>query len=156
MLGSRQVLVALIFFTLVCILWKGRDKKIELLSLVAIAGGGELYEESLRQIFHYFSPIRKSLTEQLSYTFPSEQSLMAFVIYGFAMFMLVRDSRRLWIPILAPIVAILILLLIAISRLYLSIQYPSDIAAGYVFGGVWLGLNVLLLETFRLMKGITL
>ncbi|MED4025613.1 hypothetical protein [Priestia megaterium] len=27
MLGSRQVLVALIFFTLVWILWKGRDKK---------------------------------------------------------------------------------------------------------------------------------
>ncbi|WKU22207.1 lipid A 1-phosphatase [Priestia megaterium] len=52
--------------------------------------------------------------------------------------------------------AILILLLIAISRLYLSIQYPSDIAAGYVFGGVWLGLNVLLLEIFRLMKGINL
>lgn len=156
MLGSRQVLVALIFFTLVWILWKGRDKKIEFLSLVVIAGGGEVYEESLRRIFHHFSPITKSFTEQLSYTFPSEQSLMAFVIYGFAVFMLVRHSRRLWIPTLAPIAAILILLLIAISRLYLSIQYPSDIAAGYVFGGVWLGLNVLLLETFRLMKGINL
>lgn len=154
--GIRQVLVALIFFTLVWILWKGRDKKIELLSLVAVAGGGELYEESLRRIFHHFSPIRKSLIEHLSYTFPSEQSLMAFVIYGFAVFMLVRHSKRLWVPTLAPIAAILILLLIAISRLYLSIQYPSDIAAGYVFGGVWLGLNVLLLETFRLMKGINL
>ncbi|GAB1805941.1 phosphatase PAP2 family protein [Priestia megaterium] len=81
---------------------------------------------------------------------------MAFVIYGFAVFVLVRHSKRLWVPTLVPIAAILILLLIAISRFYLSIQYPSDIAAGYVFGGVWLGLNVLLLETFRLMKGITL
>ncbi|MGR6342056.1 VTT domain-containing protein [Priestia megaterium] len=156
MLGSRQVLIVFIFFTLGWILWKDRDKKIELLSLLVVVGGGELYEESLRRIFHHFSPIRKSLIEQLSYTFPSEQSLMAFVIYGFAVFMLVRHSRRLWIPTLAPIVAFHILLLIAISRLYLSIQYPSDIAAGYVFGGVWLGLNILLLETFRLMKGIDL
>ncbi|WP_377520270.1 VTT domain-containing protein [Priestia megaterium] len=156
MLGSKEVLIAFIFFPLLWILWKGRDKKIELLSLVVVVGGGELYEESLRRIFHHFSPVRKSLIEQLSYSFPSEQSLMAFVIYGFAVFMLVRHSRGLWIPTLVPIVAFLILLLIAISRLYLSIQYPSDIAAGYVCGGVWLGLNILLLETFRLMKGIDL
>jgi len=156
MLGSRQVLISFVFFTLLWILWKGRDKKIELLSLLVVVCGGELYEESLRRIFHHFSPVRKSLIEQLSYTFPSEQSLMAFVIYGFDVFMLVRHSRRLWIPTLAPITAILILLLIAISRLFLGVQYPSDIAAGYVFGGVWLGLNILLLETFRLMKGINL
>ncbi|MBQ4870794.1 VTT domain-containing protein, partial [Priestia megaterium] len=129
MLGSKEVLIAFIFFPLLWILWKGRDKKIELLSLVVVVGGGELYEESLRRIFHHFSLVRKSLIEQLSYSFPSEQSLMAFVIYGFAVFILVRHSRRLWIPTLAPIVAFLILLLIAISRLYLSIQYPSDIAA---------------------------
>ena len=80
---------------------------------------------------------------------------MAFVIYEFAVFMLVRHSKKLWIPTLAPIAAILTLLLIAISRLFLGLQYPSDIAAGYVFGGVWLRLNVLCLEIFRLMKGIS-
>ncbi|MGR6337741.1 phosphatase PAP2 family protein [Priestia megaterium] len=101
------------------------------------------------------SSIKTTNIKQLSSNFPSEQSLMAFVIYEFAVFMLVRHSKKLWIPTLAPIAAILTLLLIAISRLFLGLQYPSDIAAGYVFGGVWLRLNVLCLEIFRLMKGIS-
>ena len=36
----------------------------------------------------------------------------------------------------------------------MQVELPSDVAAGYVFGGVWLGLNILLLETLRLLKNI--
>ena len=154
LMGSRKVLLMLIFLTLLWILWKGRDKKIELLSLMIIIGGGELYEESLRRIFHNLSPIKNPLMEQLSYSFPSEQSLMAFVIYGFAIFIFVRHTRIVWIHTFIPMVALLILFFIAISHLFFEFQYPSEVAAGYVFGGGWLGLNILLLEIFRLLRSI--
>ncbi|QCJ45318.1 hypothetical protein FAY30_21405 [Bacillus sp. S3] len=36
-----------------------------------------------------------------------------------------------------------------LSRIYLVQQSPSDVVAGYVFGGVWLSLNILVLEIFR-------
>ena len=36
----------------------------------------------------------------------------------------------------------------------MQVELPSDIVAGYVFGGVWLGLNILLLEIIRLLKNI--
>lgn len=49
---SRMVLHMLIVLTLLWILWKGRDKILELLSLVFIVCSGELYEKCLRKIFH--------------------------------------------------------------------------------------------------------
>ncbi|MBU8879169.1 VTT domain-containing protein [Bacillus sp. FJAT-29790] len=151
-MGSRQFLIMLIIFTLFWILWTGRDKITELLSFMIVVFGGELYEESLRRIFHKFSPLNYSLMDQLLYAFPSEQSLMTFVIYGFFVFISVRTARKVWIRTFVPITALVILFLIALSRLFLEVQLPSDVAAAYVFGGVWLGLNILLIEIFRLLR----
>lgn len=153
-LGSRTVLFALILLSLCWIGWKGRNKRIEVLSLVIVVCGGELYEESLRMIFHKFSPVHQSIMNQLLYSFPSEQSLMTFVIYGFFVFIFVRYSGKVWVHTSVPLAALLLLVFIAISRLFMQVELPSGVAAGYVFGGVWLGLNILLLEILRLLKTI--
>ncbi|MGG1014673.1 phosphatase PAP2 family protein [Bacillus subtilis] len=50
---------------------------------------------------------------------------------------------------------IIVLFLIGLSRVYVNEQYPSDVAAGYAFGGVWLGLNVLVMELFRFSSRFT-
>ena len=153
-LGSRTVLLTLILLTLCGIGWRGRNKSIEILSLVIVVCGGELYEESLRILFHKFSPINQSVMDQLFYSFPSEQSLMTAVIYGFFVFIMVRHSGKVWMHTSFVLVTLLLLVFIAISRLFMQVELPSDVAAGYVFGGVWLGLNILLLETLRLLKNI--
>jgi membrane protein DedA with SNARE-associated domain/membrane-associated phospholipid phosphatase len=154
LMGSRGVLSVLIVLTLLLILMKGRDKTIELLALAVTVYGGELYQETLSRIFTHLSPVDNSLVEQLIYSFPSEEALMTFVIYGFGVFIFVRHSKRIWIHTFVPFVSIIILILIAVSRLFFEVQYPSDVAAGYVFGGVWLGLNILLLEIFRLFRSV--
>ena len=122
--------------------------------LVIVVCGGELYEESLRIIFHKFSSINQSIMDQLFYSFPSEQSLMTAVIYGFFVFIMVRHSGKMWMHTSIPLVTLLLLVFIAISRLFMQVELPSDVAAGYVFGGVWLGLNILLLEILRLLLKI--
>ncbi|MHC5547611.1 phosphatase PAP2 family protein [Bacillus subtilis] len=50
---------------------------------------------------------------------------------------------------------IIVLFLIGLSRVYFNEQYPSDVAAGYAFGGVWLSLNVLVMELFRFSRRFT-
>ena len=131
---------------------EGVIRVLKLLSLAMVVCGGELYEEGLRIIFHKLSPTNQSLMDQLFYSFPSEQSLMTAVIYGFFVFILVRHSGKVWIHTSVPLAALLLLVFIAIGRLFMQVELPSDIAAGYVFGGVWLGLNILLLEILRLLK----
>ncbi|MEH7352771.1 VTT domain-containing protein [Neobacillus drentensis] len=154
LMGSKQVHLLLITLTVFWILWKGRDKRIEFLSLFLVVGGGEIYEESLRSIFHKLSPVNQSMMDNLFYRFPSEQLLMTIVIYGFAVFLFVRHSRKVWVHTFIPIAVLVLLILIAISRLYFNIELPSDVAAGCVFGGVWLGLNILLLEIYRILRNM--
>ncbi|TAH83499.1 phosphatase PAP2 family protein [Bacillus subtilis] len=50
---------------------------------------------------------------------------------------------------------IIVLFLIGLSRVYFNEQYLSDVAAGYAFGGVWLSLNVLVMELFRFSRRFT-
>ena len=153
-LGSKQVQLILLGITFIWIIWKGKNKLIELGSFLIVILGGELFEEGLRRIFQSLFPAPYSFTDHLFYHFPSEQSLMNFVIYGFAVFIFIRFIKNAWAHTIVPIAGLVVLILIAISRLFFKVELPSDIAAGYVFGGVWLGLNILLLEIFRLLRRI--
>jgi membrane protein DedA with SNARE-associated domain len=153
-LGTANLLMSLIFYTLLWTVWKGRNKLLELSFLVLTVGGGAIYEEVMRYLFNRLSPSETPLLERFPYSFPSEQSLMAFVIYGFFFYILLRHSKSIKLHSAMIIFWIGILLLIGISRIYFQLQDPSQIAAGYVFGGVWLGIMILLLEIFRMLTNI--
>jgi hypothetical protein len=112
--------------------------------------GGELYEETLRRVFHQVEA-NHFITLDYVTSFPSDGSIMILIVYGFAVYMLVRHSQRVWIHTLADVLLVVCLLLIGASHVFFGLQQPSDIAAGFTFGGVWLGLNILLLELFRLL-----
>lgn len=68
------------------------------------------------------------------YSFPSGHTLSCFI----AAVILLRYDRRFGIP------ALVLAVLIAFSRLYLFVHFPSDVAAGAVLG-VLVGLGVSLL-----------
>lgn len=94
------------------------------------------------------------LESHVLYPFLSEQTLTAFVIFGFCAYLLfVILTRR--VCKLLRFLFIIVLFLIGLSRVYVNEQYPSDVDAGYAFGGVWLGLNVLVMELFRFSRRFT-
>jgi len=153
LLGSRTTLIFSLLFIAFWILWKNNDRVPYFLLLVVVIGGGEIYEECLRRIFHNFSPLNQTL-ENLWYSFPSEQSLMTFVIYGIVVFILVRTIEKVSVRTFFPFVIFILLMLISISRMYLELELPSDILAGYVFGGVWLGFTILFFESLLLLRNL--
>jgi membrane protein DedA with SNARE-associated domain len=153
-LGTDLFLISVIFYTLLWMLWKGKEKQLEIYFLVITVAGGELYEELLRSIFHRLSPNEPHLLDRFPSGFPSEQSLMAFVVYGFFFFVIMRHNRAIKVHTVLIISWVAVLLFMGISRVYFHVQDPSQITAGYVFGGVWLGLSILLLEIFRMLIGM--
>jgi undecaprenyl-diphosphatase len=77
------------------------------------------------------------LTMPASYSFPSGHSLASFCFYG-ALAALV--TARLRSPLLRALVwagAIVIIVAVGFSRLYLGVHYASDIVGGYATGFVW-------------------
>ncbi|MDP1511890.1 VTT domain-containing protein [Paenibacillus ottowii] len=145
-LASFQVLFTVAVLALIMILIKGEDRPLEWTFLLFVFVGGELWDEGFRRLFHRIGP------SSLINTFPSEQTLITVIFLGFAAYLIVRHVKMAGVQMGASLLVLTVAFLVGISRIYFNIQYPSDVVAGYVFGGVWLSLNVVLLEVLRLMK----
>jgi membrane protein DedA with SNARE-associated domain/membrane-associated phospholipid phosphatase len=142
-LSSLWVLLPLFIFSVLWVLLRSRERHIEAGFAVFILAGGEIWEEGLQRLF------QRGSTGSDVFTFPSEQTFMTIIFLGFAAYLFVRHRTAAWLRIFSTLVVVSVSLLVGVSRIYLNIQYPSDVLAGYIFGGFWLSFNIMLLEIFR-------
>ncbi|AZN40782.1 VTT domain-containing protein [Paenibacillus albus] len=149
-LGTITLYGPLITLTAVWILFKGRNRGLELVFLLWVVVGGEVLDEGLKMIFHRIGPVAEGVT--FINTSPSKETLTSIVVCGFSAFLLLRHYRSYAAHLLLPAVVIALCLMIGISRIYFQVAFPSDVAAGYIFGGVWVSMNVILLEVLRKLE----
>jgi membrane protein DedA with SNARE-associated domain/membrane-associated phospholipid phosphatase len=148
---SANAIILLAALLVIWILVKGKNRFHESCFVVTVFLGAEVLEIILRVIFHRMGPSGLSIIGSLKYTFPSQQALMAVATYGFTAFMILRHVKRRWLGTIAIFIAIFICILTGLSSVFYKLQYPSDVIAGYAFGGIWLSLNIILMEVFRIM-----
>jgi len=72
-----------------------------------------------------------------SYSFPSGHALYAACFYGVLAWLVAARIRDRSLKILIWVLAVMIALLIGLSRIYLGVHYPSDVIAGYAAAIVW-------------------
>jgi undecaprenyl-diphosphatase len=107
--------------------------------LVLIAVGGGLLLSSLLK--HAVERPRPELVPHGSYvytsSFPSGHSTMSAATYLTLGALLARVQRRRRLKAFLLGFAILITLLVGISRVYLGVHWPTDVLAGWTLGGIW-------------------
>jgi membrane-associated phospholipid phosphatase len=75
-------------------------------------------------------------------SFPSGHTAAAICFYGSIAAVIVWHSRRRWLTTAAVIVCAAIPLMIAGSRVYRGMHYPTDILAGALLGAIWLSIVI--------------
>jgi len=84
---------------------------------------------------YWYSPQVRALATETSFGVPSGHAQIATTIWG----LLAAYLRKWW----AWLAAILLILLIGLSRLYLGVHFPHDVLLGWLIGGIilWLALR---------------
>lgn len=124
------------------------------LYVVLSVGSGALVSQALK---HYYDRPRPDLAPHLdtvhTASFPSGHALAATVAYLTLAALVMRffDDRRVRAYVLS--VAIFVALIVGISRVYLGVHWPSDVAAGWALGTAWASLSWLVVSALQYWRG---
>jgi membrane-associated phospholipid phosphatase len=113
--------------------WR-HDQRSKMWLMIASFGGTVLLNSLLKLLFARPRPnVFPPLMAETSYSFPSGHTMSAVAVYGLLALLLWQRGQYawallpgLWVP------------LVALSRVYLGVHYPSDVLASLALGTIWL------------------
>jgi len=145
-LGKSQIIV---FFVLLstALLWVWR-KKYCILPLIIAVVGSAAFTSLGKLTFHRPRPAMAVYVER-SFSFPSGHATIAVAFYGFAAYLLIRFVQSWNRKVNIFFAAMLLILAIGFSRVYLGEHYLSDVWSGYLVGAMWLIIAISFSEWLR-------
>jgi len=152
-LGGSVVLGLFVAAVAGFLLLQGRHRTA--LAVMITSASGELVGAILKHAFNRPRPtIVPQLRQVFSTSFPSGHAMESAIVYltlG-AMLMRVADSRVTKAYCLA--VAMLLTVIVGVSRVWLGVHYPTDVIGGWMIGLVWASICWLATERVEARAGI--
>jgi len=131
--GSFALLAPLSIAFLLLRRWK---RPADDIALVVIAAGSAALPIVTKLFVARPRPTLEHLQHLTSLSFPSEHTTQAAAVYLTIAIMLSKGLNRGWRE-LVIVIAVLIALAVAWSRVYLGVHYPTDVIAGLLLGWSW-------------------
>lgn len=141
-IGSGYFLFPVMSIWIIDSLRKHEYYKSKLLILSSL--GSWILNFILKQIFHRTRPLDFILVKQGGLSYPSGHSMVTMSMYLTIAFLLSRkyEKRKGLIYVLAMI----FILLMGVSRMYLGVHWPTDIIGGYIGGYLFFSLYINLIK----------
>ena len=144
-LGTGIVVLTVVGVT-TAFLWHTEHKHSARMLLAATAGN-ILLNNILKLFFDRERPsIFEWGTHAASSSFPSGHAMSATVVYGTVAYLLARLQKHAWSRTITLLLAVIMIVLICLTRLYLGVHYPSDVLGGIIIGLAWSGFCMATLE----------
>lgn len=110
------------------------------LLLLAAEGGGMLISTLLKEFFDRPRPDLEHAARVFTASFPSGHATLSAVTFLTLGALLTRVTAERKSKIYVMTTAIILTIMVGLSRLYLGVHYPSDILAGWCIGSAWAAL----------------
>ena len=142
------------FYLIICpvflfLLFKFGHRR-ESLILLACLLGGFILNSVLKVSFQRIRPLEFFLVIERGYSFPSAHAMVSLPFYGYLAYLYWRIIRKR--SYLISGLAIILILGIGFSRMYLGVHWFSDVLAGYIGGAIWLYACLAALELSHYLK----
>lgn len=135
-LGSSTLLIIITLFVVLYLALQKASRSIIYVLFAAIGGG--VLVQILKHLFARQRPdIVSHLVSEISMSFPSGHSAMSAVVYLSLAVLLSRIEKSHKTRIFLISAALIITLLVGLSRIYLGVHYPTDVLAGWMIGLFW-------------------
>lgn len=135
-LGGVTVLTIVTLVSFGVAVFSGRTK-LGWLGIFAVAAG----TVATRFLKHGYNRPRPDIFEHGAWTytasFPSGHSMMSAVVYLTLGILVARIQRRRSVRWFITSISVLLTLLVGLSRIYLGVHWPTDVAGGWMLGGAW-------------------
>jgi len=135
-LGSFFVLTLFVIAAAVFLALSGQPRTC--FFVLAATLSGAVMSTALKEIFDRDRPdIFAHAAHVTSASFPSGHALLSAVVY-FTLGAIVAEAvERTWLKIYVLAIAILLTVIVGLSRLYLGVHWPTDVLAGWALGAGW-------------------
>jgi undecaprenyl-diphosphatase len=115
-----------------------RLKRAAALMAANMVGAG-LLNDGLKAFFHRLRPDPFfGIAPPGDFSFPSGHSLCSFCFYGMIAALFVRRIRNGAARVAVTTAAVMIILLVGLSRVYLGVHYPTDVLGAWTLGLFWI------------------
>ena len=123
--------------------------------MLATAASGEIANYAMKSLFLRSRPdVVPHLRDVTSTSFPSGHAMESAIIYLTLGALLMRLAERPITKIYCIGMAIFLTLIVGISRVYLGVHYPTDVAAGWMFGFFWASLSWIVAKRYESETGV--
>lgn len=106
----------------------------------------------LKRVFNRARPSLDHLVEVNTLSYPSGHSMSAMAFYGFLIFLCLRYRMARWLRFLLVSILVILILSVGLSRIYLGVHYPTDVAGGFVGGLIWVAFCAVVFSIFELLR----
>lgn len=151
-IGSGYVVgaIAIIVFVLLYFVFKYRHQAF---LLVVVIGGTVIFNHLLKMYFKRERPVIHRILDAKGYSFPSGHTMMAFSLYVIIAYIAWRNVETRFGRFLLILFATFMTIMIATSRIYLGVHFPSDIVGGLLVSGVLVTIAVTVYGHYRERSG---
>ena len=130
-----------------------RQYHVIVLLLIATAGGAALNTGLKHLIGRERPPEEGRAVAEISKSFPSGHAMLSAAVYLTLGVLLARMTKSRKVKFYFLSLALLITVMVGVSRVYLRVHWPTDVLAGWVIGLAW-AILLWLIATFLQRHGI--